>query len=89
MPERIHVVHKSLRLGVHGRVHGAHALLQECGVVDALGARKNFLAAHVEIVGVAVAVEGIIREALDVGRVRVGSGGRHGIEGANGEGVLV
>lgn len=42
-------------------------------VVDALGAAEDLLAAHVEVVGVAVA----------------GAGGGHGVEGADGEGVLV
>jgi len=43
----------------------------------------------VEVVGVAVAVEGVIGEVLDVGSVGVRGGGGHGVEWADGEGVLV
>lgn len=42
-------------------------------VVDALGTAEDFLAAHVEVVGVGVA----------------GGGGGHGVEGADTQGVLV
>jgi len=43
----------------------------------------------VEVVAVAVAVEGVIGEVLDVGSVGVPSGGGHGVEWTNGKGVLV
>ena len=72
-PERIHIVPEALAVRVERRVHGLHARDERGWVVETLGARNDFLAAH----------EGVVGE----GEVR-GRGGWVRVEGAGGGGVV-
>ena len=82
--ESVDVVAQALVLGVDGRDALAHALLQEGRVVDALRAGHDLLAAHEEVVAVGGAGVGVLGV---VGGLSFGAG--HGVEGADGQRVLV
>lgn len=87
--ESIHVV-----LHVDGvNVDGAHALLEEVGVVQTLSSTEDLLAAHEEVVGVGEALRRSTWSALRWRQENEGTNGvggiGHGVEGAEGEGELV
>ena len=83
--ESIDVVLETRVLWVDGRDVFAHSLLQELRVVNTLSTRQDFLAAHEEVEGVAVAGVGVRGAVFVRGRVN----GWHGVEGADVQRVLV
>lgn len=62
-----------------------HPLDQEVSIMDPLRPAHDLLAAHEEVVAVAVAAVGVLGAGVESGRVRRG----HGVEGPDGERVLV
>lgn len=72
--EAVDVVLQAVAGRVDGRVHPPHALAEEVVVVHTLGAGHDLLATH----------EHVVR----VGKLGV-AGGRHGVEGTDGERELI
>lgn len=83
-PEAVHVLFDAGALRIDRRIHAPHASGQKVRVVDALRARQDLGAAHVEVEGVGIGcfgrVWGMRGEVLGRG---------HCVEGTDGEGVLV